>query len=35
MKNIFKIFIVSALGGALTLGGYILFFEHQVLRGES
>ena len=34
MKNFFKIFIVSALGGALTLGAYILFFEHQVTNGE-
>ncbi|MCA0932317.1 Do family serine endopeptidase [Lutimonas saemankumensis] len=29
MKNFFKILVVSALGGVLTLGGYILFFENQ------
>ena len=29
MKNFFKILVVSALGGALTLGSYILFFERQ------
>ncbi len=29
MKNFFKMLLVSALGGILTLGGYILFFEHQ------
>ncbi len=34
MKNIFKILVVSALGGMLTLGGYILFFEQQVTPGE-
>ena len=29
MKNFLKILIVSALGGAMTLGSYILFFEPQ------
>jgi len=29
MKNFLKILAVSALGGALTLGSYILFFESQ------
>lgn len=35
MKNFLKILMVSALGGVLTLGGYILFFEQQeVSRGS-
>jgi len=29
MKNFFKILMVSALGGIMTLGSYILFFEKQ------
>ena len=29
MKNFFKILVVSALGGVMTLGSYILFFEKQ------
>ncbi len=29
MKNFFTMLAVSALGGILTLGGYIFFFEHQ------
>jgi len=29
MKNFLKILIVSALGGIMTLGSYILFFEKQ------
>ncbi len=34
MRNFFKILIVSALGGALTLGAYIMFFEQQIVHGE-
>ena len=34
MKNFFKMLVVSALGGVLTLGGYILFFEHQEVTGD-
>lgn len=29
MKNFFKLLVVSALGGVLTLGGYIWFFENE------
>ena len=35
MKNFFKILVISALGGVLTLGGYILFFEHQVVSDDN
>ncbi|WKK65026.1 S1C family serine protease [Lutimonas zeaxanthinifaciens] len=35
MKSFFKILVVSALGGVLTLGGYILFFENQEVREGS
>ncbi|MGB5320706.1 S1C family serine protease [Lutimonas sp.] len=35
MKNFFKMLTVSALGGILTLGGYIFFFEHQEVPGDS
>jgi len=34
MKNFFKVLVVSALGGALTLGMYIMFFEQQVVQGD-
>lgn len=34
MKNFFKMLTVSALGGILTLGGYIFFFEHQEVSGD-
>ncbi len=34
MKNFFKMLTVSALGGILTLGGYIFFFEHQEVPGD-
>lgn len=34
MKNFFKILVISALGGVLTLGGYILFFEQQVVSDD-
>jgi len=34
MKNFFKMLAVSALGGVLTLGGYIFFFEHQAVPGD-
>ncbi len=34
MKNFLKMLAVSALGGVLTLGGYIFFFEHQEVTGE-
>lgn len=33
MKNFFKIIVISALGGVLTLGGYLLFFEQQTNIG--
>jgi len=29
MKNFFKMLVVSALGGVLTLGMYFIFFEQQ------
>ncbi len=32
MKNIFKIFLVSALGGALTLGAYKIFWEEPKVQ---
>ena len=35
MKSFLKILVVSALGGVLTLGGYILFFENQEVREGS
>jgi len=34
MKNFFKMLAVSALGGVLTLGGYIFFIEDQVVPGD-
>ena len=34
MKNFLKMLLVSAFGGILTLGGYILFFEHQEIPGS-
>ncbi len=34
MKNILKLLIVSALGGALTLGAYVVFFENVQGEGE-
>ena len=34
MRNFFKILVVSALGGVLTLGMYIMFFEQQVVQGD-
>ena len=34
MKNFLKMLAVSALGGVLTLGGYIFFFEHQEVVGD-
>lgn len=34
MRNFFKIFMVSALGGVLTLGAYIIFFEQQIGQGD-
>lgn len=34
MKNFFKLFVVSALGGMLTLGGYIWFFENDRVANE-
>lgn len=34
MRNFFKILVVSALGGVLTLGMYMMFFEQQVVQGE-
>ena len=33
MKNFLKMLTVSALGGILTLGGYIYFFDHQEVSG--
>ena len=33
MRNFLKILVVSALGGVLTLGMYIMFFEQQVVEG--
>jgi len=35
MRNFFKILVVSALGGVLTLGMYIMFFEQQVVQGDT
>lgn len=35
MRNFFKILMVSALGGVLTLGAYILFFEQQRVPGDA
>ncbi|MGI9531733.1 Do family serine endopeptidase [Lutimonas sp.] len=35
MKNFFKILMVSALGGVLTLGTYITFFEQQKVEGNT
>ena len=34
MRNFFKTLVVSALGGVLTLGAYIIFFEHQIVPGD-
>lgn len=34
MKNFLKILVVSALGGVLTLGMYMMFFEQQVVTGD-
>jgi len=34
MKNFLKILLVSALGGVMTLGSYILFFERQEIPKE-
>ena len=34
MKNFFRTLVVSALGGVLTLGAYIMFFEHQIIEGD-
>ena len=34
MKNFLKLLIVSALGGALTLGAYVIFFENLQGEGE-
>lgn len=34
MKNFFKLFVVSALGGMLTLGGYVWFFENDNVVNE-
>ena len=35
MRNFFKILVVSALGGVFTLGMYLMFFEQQVLQGDT
>lgn len=34
MKNFLRMLAVSALGGLLTLGGYVFFFEHQEVTGD-
>ena len=34
MKNFLRMLVVSALGGVLTLGGYVFFFEHQEVAGD-
>ncbi len=34
MRNFFKTLAVSALGGVLTLGAYIIFFEHQIVPSD-
>ena len=34
MRNFLKTLVVSALGGVLTLGAYIIFFEHQIVPGD-
>ena len=34
MRNFLKTLVVSALGGVLTLGAYIIFFEDQIVPGD-